>query len=57
MNWNDGLSRQLDMAGSSRMNLNAVSRLEEYDISETIRDQSICLSRRSHRVDEADFNL
>jgi hypothetical protein len=34
MNWNDGL--ELDMAGSSRMNLNAVSRLEEYDISETI---------------------
>jgi hypothetical protein len=40
MNWNDGL--ELDMAGSSRMNLNAVSRLEEYDISETIWDHGIC---------------
>ena len=54
MNWNDTLSTELEMVGSSRMNLNAASKVGEY-ISETVRDWSIGFSRRSRAVAAADF--
>jgi hypothetical protein len=43
MNRKVGLSTELGIDGSWRMNLSAASRRGEYDISETIRDNSIGL--------------